>query len=599
MQSFAWLSVFGFVGLAAVANCSSSNHSVFSSGKPSATSVGGSGGFGGASSASGLDFGGASASSGSCSVSCASDFHDVIDCNGDVVESCAGTNGCDPKLSQCANACQVAVDNKLSVGCDYYATYMDAFGGNCFAAFVANTWDVPAHLQVEFQGQQLPLGAIAYLPNGSGPSLTYTPLDSAKGLAPGEVAILFLAGSQGQNSSGEGFCPVPPLVPTLAARTIGTAIGNSFHIRSDVPVISYEINPFGGGSVAVTGASLLLPTSVWGTNYLAVNAHEDNQVATPSLNIVAAENATLVTLLPVNPVQGGNGIPSGPANVPLTFTLNKGQQAQISQKLFLTGSILQSDKPVGLMAGHVCSQVPQGVAYCDHAEQMVPPVTALGSEYAGVMYRPRVNEPAIWRLVGVVDGTQLTWSTAVGGPSSLVIGQVVEFSSAVPFVVKSQGADHPFILFQHMSGSQWMGGALDGYGDSDAVLSVPVQQYLRSYLFFADPTYPETNLVITRSPDKNGVFADVTLDCAGKLGGWQKVGDLEWTRIDLITGNFQPVGNCSTGSHEIKSENPFGLLVWGWGTPNTLSFTENVSYGYPGGMGVTPINSVVIVPNPK
>jgi hypothetical protein len=53
-----------------------------------------------------------------------------------------------------------------------------------------------------------------------------------------------------------------------------------------------------------------------------------------------------------------------------------------------------------------------------------------------------------------------------------------------------------------------------------------------------------------------------------------------------------PVGNCSTGRHEITSDAPFGLWVWGWGTPLTSeTFTQNVSYGYPGGMNVAPVNS--------
>ena len=62
---------------------------------------------------------------------------------------------------------------------------------------------------------------------------------------------------------------------------------------------------------------------------------------------------------------------------------------------------------------------------------------------------------------------------------------------------------------------------------------------------------------------------------------------------------ISPVGNCTTGRRQMKSANPFGLWVWGWGTPETSFFTENVSYGYPGGMNVTPINNVVIVPDPK
>src|SRR6185436_14717312 len=119
-------------------------------------------------------------------------------------------------------------------------------------------------------------------------------------------------------------------------------------------------------------------------------------------------------------------------------------------------------------------------------------------------------------------------------------GQAVTFITGQPFVVKSQDADHPFMLFSYMSGSQWQPG-MDGFGDADFVISVPPEQYMSSYVFFADPTYPETNLVIVRAKGKNG-FSDVTLDCAGVLGGWQPIGDYEWTRADLITGNFQNVG---------------------------------------------------------
>jgi hypothetical protein len=39
--------------------------------------------------------------------------------------------------------------------------------------------------------------------------------------------------------------------------------------------------------------------------------------------------------------------------------------------------------------------------------------------------------------------------------------------------------------------------------------------------------------------------------------------------------------------------------VWGWGTPETTSFTANVSYGYPGGMNVQAINPIIIPPTAK
>ena len=67
---------------------------------------------------------------------------------------------------------------------------------------------------------------------------------------------------------------------------------------------------------------------------------------------------------------------------------------------------------------------------------------------------------------------------------------------------------HPFMLFTYMSGSQWTMLQHSGYGDPDFVLSVPPQQYLNDYVFFTDPTYPETNLVIVRGP--NAAWASTT-----------------------------------------------------------------------------------------
>jgi hypothetical protein len=89
------------------------------------------------------------------------------------------------------------------------------------------------------------------------------------------------------------------------------------------------------------------------------------------------------------------------------------------------------------------------------------------------------------------------------------------------------------------------------------------------------------------------VFADVTLDCAGTLTGWQPVGDYQYTRVDLVTGNFQNVGNCSNGRHEMSSSQPFGVTVWGWGSAASGSvFTQYVSYAYPAGASVKKINTI-------
>ncbi len=527
---------------------------------------------------------------------CSADLHEVLNCGGAVVETCAADQACDSSSWSCSPACQAMINNKSSIGCEYLATEMDNSSGTntCFAAYVANTWNANLHISLEYDGEALDIEAFARVPLGFGPNLTLAPYDAVAGLAPGEVAVLVLNGPP--PSAAGVSCPIVPAI-AQDTRIDGTGIGKSFLISTDLPAVAYQINPYGAGvGAAVAGASLLIPTSAWDTNYVAADAYQyDLAGRNPSMNIVAAEDNTMITMSPVVSVQGNGGLPSGAANQLLQFTLNRGQHAQFSQPAELTGSVIESDKPIGLMAGHSGLRVPVGVAYADHGEQMIPPVRALGHEYVGVMHRPRGNEGAVWRVIGAVDGTTLSWEPNVGGPATLQQGEIAEFITDQAFVVSSQDAEHPFMLHTYMSGSAWIPIGASGHGDADFVISVPPEQYLASYVFYTDPSYPESNLVVIRT-QQDGQFWPVDLDCYGPLDNWQAVGDYEWTRIDLMTGNYQEVNGCSTGVHQIDSDAPFGLWIWGWGTPATTEFTQNRSYGYPGGMNIRPINNLVLTP---
>jgi hypothetical protein len=310
------------------------------------------------------------------------------------------------------------------------------------------------------------------------------------------------------------------------------------------------------------------------------------------MNVVAAQDATVVTITPSVDIDSDGGVAAALAGQATSLTLNAGQQLQITQPGDLSGSLIVTSKPVGLMAGHECMNVPTNTTDCDHGEQMVPPISALGARHAAVMYRPRVptETSTFWRVVGVVDNTELTSSTEVGGPASLSGGQSVTFRTGTPFVVSSQDDAHPFMLFTYMTGADEVGGKTGG---PDFVLSVPTEQYLYHYVFFSEPVYPETNVVVVRQLGSDAQFHDVVLDCAGTLHGWQPLAnDLEYTRLDLSTGSFYPVDACSTGVHEIHSEAPFEITVWGWGT--AMTGTCCASYGFPGGMDLKPINSIVL-----
>lgn len=541
---------------------------------------------------------------------CSSDLHSILDCDGNVLETCPADQGCG--ATGCVPACQAALENKSSIGCDYYSVAPDIISvgaGACFAAFIANTWGSPLSINVERAGQTFDISQFARIPSGNGQAITYAPLPNNQ-LPPGEVAILFLARFGGNLTS----CPagVTPAFTSADAAVHGTGLGDAFHITTDAPGVAYDIFPYGGGQSAATSATLLLPTSVWETNYVAVDAFRKSQVvpeAQPSIALVAAEDATSITISPSAAIVGGPGVAATGQGVPMTYTLNRGQILQFTQDAQLIGSPIQSDKPIGVWGGATCLSVDVDQFACDSAHQQIPPVKALGHEYLGVRYRNRydgVEENPPWRLVGAVEGTVLSWDPAppAGAPTTLSVGQVAEFRAPGPFLVKAQDADHPFYVSAHMTGCGEVsgGGGFDCRGDPEFVNVIPSAQFLDKYTFFTDPTYSETNLVLTRKK-VDGVFQDVNLDCAGVVGGWQPLdaaGEYEYTRFDLVRGNFEPQGNCNNGRHEISSPAPFGLTVWGWGSGATAAFsTTAVSYAYPAGASVQPINTVVVPPVPQ
>ncbi len=519
-----------------------------------------------------------------CTYMCSSDLHSVL-CNGNVVMQCPPAQGCSPD-GTCVAACDAARLNKSTIGCDFYSVApATILPGSCFAVTIANTWTSPITIQADYGSQTFDAATHTFIPTGQGTTLTYQPLPGGQ-LPPGKVGILFLS----EYESGAPYhiaCPQPAVL-NMDTSIASSGIGSAFHITTNAPVVAYDTYPWGGAQSYVSSATLLLPTPTWGTNFVAADAWNAGP-GQPFTQVVAAEDATTVTMVPIAAVQAGAGSPSGAAHTPMTFMVNRGQVVQFLQLERLTGSVIKSDKPISVWGGASCMNIPDGRGACDGAHQQELPVQIRGSEYIGARYPSRGGDDnAPYMLVGMVDGTTLTYDPAppVGAPTTLSVGQAVTFfTGEAPFAVRSQDVSHPFSMYAYMTG-----GELNptNTGDPEFVNVVAPQQFLDSYLFVTDPTYANTALVFVRKKAADGTFKDVTLDCAGVLTGWVPVGtggQYEMARPMIVSG-FQPNGTCMNGAHTASSAEPFGLTVWG--------YDFYASYGYPAGMSVRPINTVVV-----
>ena len=335
-----------------------------------------------------------------------------------------------------------------------------------------------------------------------------------------------------------------------------------------------------------------IPTPAWGTNYVTADAW-DAKIGQPFTQVVGLVDNTTVTMVPTGVVQGGNGVPSMNANVPTPFTVNRGEVVQFLQDVRLAGTTLQadSDKPIGVWGGSSCMNIPNDATFCDGAHQQLLPVQVQGNEYVAVRYPPRGGfDLAPYTVVGMVDGTELWYDPfPAGAPWGVDRGQLAVFFANHPFTIWSQDEDHPFYFAAHMTGSSV---TLSGTGDPEFVNLVPPKQYLPFYLFATDPTYANTALVFVSKKDLEGNYQDVTLQCLGTVAGWQDIGTSNYQAAQvMIVQDGNGVGACNNGVHTSSSSVPFGLTIWGYDT--------DVSYAYPAGMSVEPINTIVVPPTPR
>jgi hypothetical protein len=518
---------------------------------------------------------------------CSGDLHNVVDCMGNVIMTCTPDQACAPG-GICQPACDAARAQKSSIGCDYYAVNPGSFPqlkGDCFAAYIANTWNADLSITVTYDGQMLNIANLARIPTGSG-NITYTPLPNGK-LPPGQVAILFLADASGQLKCPQG---ITPGVQTETSSAITEYI-KPFKISTSVPAAAFDIYPYGGQAAFGTTSTLLIPVSAWGTNHVAVHGYARSQAHNGDhlfLQLVSDEDNNQVTITPTSAIVAGNNVAATAQNMMGVYTINKGQVLQIQQDGDLAGSPITSTKPLGLWGGNACFNIEVTDTYCDISHQQLPPVSAMASEYVAVKHKDRGNaaESPPWRVVGTVDGTQLTYlpSTPNGAPTSINAKQLVKFTAAGPFVVKSQDSMHPFYFSAHMTS----GSNATGIGDPEHVNVIPPAQWLQDYDFMTDPTMGNTNLVLVRGKAADNTYKDVSLDClSGPVTGWTAISgtDYQTTNVDLAKGG-QGQNGCNNGAHNAKSTWPFALTVWGW--------DPSVSYAYPGGASFRPINGVIL-----
>lgn len=542
---------------------------------------------------------------------CSADLRNVLGANGAVLYTCNTDEGC--SNGRCVPACQAASDSHGTIACEFAAPTPPAWNTMlppCHGVFLTNTWPTPARVTVRRGAMTFDVTQFGRIVDNAAAPRDWMPVPAA-GIPMGAVAVLFLSSDpnaiQPQLMTPEN-CPIRPAV-NMGTEIPASGTADAFVIQTSVPVGAYDIMPFGGASSHVPSAQLLLPTGVWGTTYIVAAPPAGTYVpAGPSwFQIVGKDLDTIVRIRPTVDLPAGPRVMAIAAGTTGTVMIQPGQIMQWQLPAGPgdpTGTLISAARPIGVFAGNrfLRLQAVMGPGG-ESAHQQMLPLSALSHRYVGAPYATRrqdlMPENVRYRIVGAVDGTTLTFDPPVmGAPARIDRGASVEFSSRTAFVVSGQDPMHPFAVAQMMDSANNFGPSRPGataagagfgpnLGDEEFVLLFPPAQFLKRYVFFADPSYPTTNVTLVREKT-NGEFRSVTIDCYGAVDNWTAVDgarQYEWTTVDLIRAGMS-VRGCSNGRHVIESDSPIGVIVWG--------LDSYSSYAYPAGGNAGTLQEVPI-----
>ncbi|RYD83692.1 MAG: T9SS type A sorting domain-containing protein [Sphingobacteriales bacterium] len=319
------------------------------------------------------------------------------------------------------------------------------------------------------------------------------------------------------------------------------------HVTANDEVTIYGLSQ----QTATTDAYVALPTDILGTEYIALNF---SQNLPSQLTIVASENSTSVTITSTETV---SGFTSGVAR---TITLDQGQTFQVRSSDG-TGTLVTSDKPIGLFGGSECTNIPSNSYYaCDHIVEMIPPTSTWGKNF--VVMPLATRNGSTYRILASENSTAVNINGSLA--ATLNKGEFYQTTTNIALNITS---DKPVLVGQYANSSSYDNAVADPF----FMIIPPYEQYLGSYT------------IATPGSGFTSHWANIIVPAAA-------VGNAKLDGSVISSSDFSAIGSSgfygatieiTNGTHTIYSDYPIGAHIYGWGNYD--------SYGYPGGASLSPV----------
>ena len=312
-----------------------------------------------------------------------------------------------------------------------------------------------------------------------------------------------------------------------------------------------------------SGVYLAYPCQAFETEsvyeYIVVSVESD--VALSQFLLVGCESDTEITVVPTQTVS----IPQDPQDINSAstsieqgstshrFTIHKMQTLLVASIDDLTGTRITSNKPLTVISGHECANVPSSATGCEPLAVQIPPTFTWGTEFLLSPFAGRSGAQT-FKVITSENGTFLNsqcGTTSHEGQADATF----QFDTDELCYLK---ASEPVLLVQLS-----FGGSVDGMGDPAISLVSPIDQYIQGTEFLSLPSseFLRNYISITVTAE-HYVPENILLDGASVNCEWQGI------RGDAIALDIVGYG-CSTRitsdsrthtRHTVTHSNSGGLI---------------------------------------
>ncbi len=311
------------------------------------------------------------------------------------------------------------------------------------------------------------------------------------------------------------------------------------HLKAQSPVVVNAATRYGADS----DGFLVLPVSSLGLEYVVsswpqiVSSNSYNAVSETTISAVYDETVVQFEMGGNSASATSGGLKSGQM---ATFTMNKGDVlcfASNGENQDISGSYIKSTKPVAVVSGNQCANVPVGIPNCDYISEMELPISTWGREYHVTPIYGRKKNSMI-RIFAKEKNTTVyrdgqSWLVIPRSSRKIDNGYIERRLDDGASRCAVISADKPIYVVQYNTSQS----DYNVFSDPFQMALTPIEQYQNEIMFSTPGTYPGTDN-----------FKVHYMNLVYQLGpGGSVPDDLEFAVVNLKVENIVILGHRQCG----------------------------------------------------